>query len=211
MLYKTSFCPEAVIVGNGDFPTHPVPLSFIDHAAFTVCCDGAANRFIDSGRTPDCIIGDGDSLSHTYKLRFADRFIHVADQDTNDQTKAVHYLLKKGIYSAVILGATGRREDHTIGNISLLIDYLDLGMEVRMYTDCGVFIPARDNGCFECQPGCQVSVFGFGTTGMKSTGLVYPLRDFNSWWQGTLNEAQQDCFHIECSGKYLVYLNYPSL
>ena len=44
------FVPEAVIVGNGDFPSHPFPLAVLDQAPCVVCCDGAANALADSGR-----------------------------------------------------------------------------------------------------------------------------------------------------------------
>ena len=67
------FVPEAVIVGNGDFPSHPFPLAVFDQAPCVVCCDGAANALADSGRVPDLIVGDGDSLSEENRIRFHDR------------------------------------------------------------------------------------------------------------------------------------------
>lgn len=54
---------EAVILGNGDYPSHPYPLDLLQQAPYVVCCDGAANEYIHRGHTPDAIIGDGDSLS----------------------------------------------------------------------------------------------------------------------------------------------------
>lgn len=57
------FMPEAVVVGNGEFPVSALPLRMLDTASFTVCCDGAADRYLASGRVPDRIVGDGDSLS----------------------------------------------------------------------------------------------------------------------------------------------------
>ena len=50
------FVPEAVIVGNGDFPSHPFPLAVLDQAPCVVCCDGATNALADSGRVPDLIV-----------------------------------------------------------------------------------------------------------------------------------------------------------
>ena len=134
----------------------------------------------------------------------------TTNQETNDQTKAIQYLTRKGIRSVAILGATGKREDHTLGNISLLIEYHRLGIEARIYTDYGVFIPASGTNRFQNQPGSQVSIFSFGTQGMRSEGLRYPLRDFTNWWQGTLNEVASSPFTIECEGDYLVFLKYPS-
>ena len=57
------YTPEAVILANGEYPSHPLPLQMLENAEFVVCCDGAANEYILRGHTPDVIIGDGDSLS----------------------------------------------------------------------------------------------------------------------------------------------------
>lgn len=81
------FTPEAVVIGNGDFPVHPTPLSVLDAGAFTVCCDGAAHAFAASGREMDRIVGDGDSMSDALKERFAPIIRINPDQETNDQTK----------------------------------------------------------------------------------------------------------------------------
>ena len=47
----------------------------------------------------------------------------MKDQETNDLTKAVNYVKTLGFREVLILGATGRREDHTLGNISLLAQF----------------------------------------------------------------------------------------
>ena len=177
-------------------------------AQFVVCCDGAANEYISRGHTPDVIIGDGDSLLPEYKKRFSSIILQISDQETNDQTKAVHYLQSKGIRKIAIVGATGKREDHTLGNISLLMEYMRSGMEVRTVTDYGTFIPVNDTQSFASYPGQQVSIINFGAEGLKAEGLFYPLSDFTNWWQGTLNEAIADEFTIHCIGEYLVFLAY---
>lgn len=196
---------EAVILGNGDYPSHSYPLSILRQAPFIVCCDGAANEFIRRGFTPDAIIGDGDSLSLENKLRFSGIFHQVKDQETNDQTKAVRFLQAKGIRKINIVGGTGKREDHTIGNISLLIDYMEEGLLVKMITDYGIFIPSLNTRTFSCRPGEQVSIFNFGAKGLRGEGLLYPLNDFDNWWQGTLNETTGTEFRIRATGKYLIF------
>lgn len=202
------YMPEAVILANGEYPTHPLPLQLLAAARFVVCCDGAANEYIAKGHTPNVIIGDGDSLSPANKERFSSIIQHIPDQETNDQTKAVLFLQRQGYRKIAILGATGKREDHTLGNISLLIDYMKAGIEVRTITDYGMFIPARDTQTFAAQPGQQISILNFGAKGLRGEGLVYPLSDFTNWWQGTLNEAQTCEFTVHCNGDYLVFLAY---
>ena len=203
------YIPQAVILANGEYPAHELPLRLLAEAQFVVCCDGAANEYISRGHTPDVIIGDGDSLLPEYKKRFSSIILQISDQETNDQTKAVHYLQSKGIRKIAIVGATGKREDHTLGNISLLMDYMRAGADVRTYTDHGVFIPCRDTRTFACRPGQQVSIINFNARNLHGLGLVYPLSDFTNWWQGTLNECTGTEFTIEAEGEYLVFLNFP--
>lgn len=207
-IIKFYFAPQAVVVGGGDFPSHEIPLSLIHNTPKVVCCDGAADEYISHGHTPWRIVGDGDSLSDDTKAKYCKIIRINPDQETNDQTKAIEYLAHKGITDIAIVAATGRREDHTLGNISLLTEYLRMGLNVRIYTDYGMIVACRGYQSFSCRKNTAVSIFGFGTEGMTGEGLAYPIRDFTSWWQGTLNKTTQEMFHISCEGDYIVYIDY---
>ena len=201
---------DAVILANGDYPTAPIPLQILNEAPYVACCDGGANEYITKGHLPNIIIGDGDSLCDEFRQRYASLIHHNPDQETNDQTKAVQYLHAQGMHRIAIVGATGKREDHTIGNISLLMEYMRMGCEVRSYTDYGVFIPCKGTHTFDCHPGQQISIFNFTAKNMKSDGLAYPIYDFTTWWQGTLNRSTGTSFTIETEGEYLVFLAYAN-
>ena len=43
---------EAVILANGEYPVHPLPLQVLADAKYVVCCDGAANEYISRGHIP---------------------------------------------------------------------------------------------------------------------------------------------------------------
>lgn len=197
---------DAVILAGGDYPTAELPTQILREAPYVACCDGGANEYIARGFMPDIIIGDGDSLDPTYRERYAHLVHHNPDQETNDQTKAVQYLHAQGMRRIAIVGATGKREDHTIGNIALLMEYMRMGLEVRSYTDHGVFVPCRDTHTFPCRPGQQVSIFNFTAHGLRAQRLAYPLYDFTTWWQGTLNSCTDNSFTIEAEGEYLVFM-----
>ena len=152
---------EAVVLANGEYPTAPLPLQILADAPYVVCCDGGADEYIRNGHTPNLIIGDGDSISEENRKKYGHLLHRIAEQETNDQTKAVNYLLSQGKRRIAIVGATGKREDHTLGNISLLMDYMRAGADVRTYTDHGIFIPCRNTCTFTCQPGQQVSIINF--------------------------------------------------
>ena len=198
---------DAVILANGDYPTSSLPLEILSKTSFVVCCDGAVNEYIRRGGMPQAIIGDCDSLSEDIKASCSDIIHKIDEQEYNDLSKTIKFLASIGKRRIAIVGATGKREDHTLGNISLLIEYMRWGMDVTMYTDHGMFIPCHGERTFTSTSGQQVSIFSFGATGFHAEGLVYPLHDFNNWWQGTLNECTSDRFTIHTEGDYLVYIN----
>ena len=199
---------DAVIVAGGEFPTAPQPLEILQSAPFVVCCDGAADNYIATGCVPDAIVGDGDSISAVNREKFAHLLHIMSEQETNDQTKAVRFLVEKGMRNIAIVGATGKREDHTIGNISLLIEYARMGCDVCSFTDYGVFIPCNGTTTHKCHKGQQVSIFSITAKDLSADGLRYPIYDFNNWWQGTLNECTGEEFTIKANGEYLLFINY---
>jgi thiamine pyrophosphokinase len=193
---------DAVILANGEFPTAELPLKMLNEAAFLCCCDGAVVHVEHA----DAVVGDGDSLPSSLKERLGSKFVHVEEQEENDLTKATRHCLALGFRRLLYLGATGKREDHTLGNVSLMVEYMRrFGIQPTMMTDYGTFTPHHGDGDFDSFPGQQVSLFNFGCTVMQSQGLRYPVFPFGNWWQGTLNEALGNSFSLHADGDYLVY------
>lgn len=198
---------ETVILANGEFPTHPIAVNILNNAKYLVCCDGAVNNLVKTDRTPDAIVGDCDSLSEENIVRFASIMHRITEQETNDLTKAVHYCLQQGRNKITILGATGKREDHTIGNVSLLCEYMKEKADAEMITDYGTFVSIDEDSLFESRKGQQVSLFCIDRCAISSHNLKYNIDNqiFTNWWQATLNESEHDEFIIETSGRTIVY------
>lgn len=198
--------PDAVIIANGNYPTHEIPLSYIDKATYIVCCDGAANLFIDRGGHPDAIVGDCDSISEENKTRFADIIHPDPDQYTNDLTKSVHFCVQQGKKNLVIVAATGKSEEHTLGNISLLAEYMNQA-NAAMITDYGILYPIHSPTTFPSFRGQRISFFCIDRAEVTLHGLRYPLNKaiLTNWWQGTLNESLGDAFTIETWGRTIVF------
>lgn len=201
--------PETVILADGSFPQHEIPLRCLREASRIICCDGAARSLLSSGLEPFAIVGDCDSLDPEIITRFADRIYKDDDQETNDLTKAVMWCHKSGFNDLIIVGATGKREDHTVGNISLLAEYIRM-VKVIMITDTGIFYPLTESCRVPSVKGQQVSLFTFDPeTEISATGLKYPLirRKLTIWWEATLNEATGDNFELEFDrGVVIVYM-----
>lgn len=202
-----------VILANGDFPTHSVPLERLKRADAIICCDGAAEQLIKREITPHAIVGDLDSVTSDTKRKFSDITVFDSDQENNDLTKAFNHSLNLAPSTITILGATGKREDHTLGNISLLAEYTSrTKIPVEMITDYGKFRVIFNTTAIGCTPGQQISFFAFDSTlKIKSTGLKYPLDNvkFDIWWKATLNECTSHLYRLTLSHQTPVVIYTP--
>ncbi len=189
-----------VILADGTFPSGREALTYLDNAARVICCDGAARSLVAYGREPDKIIGDLDSLSAEFKKRFADRIEQVDEQESNDLSKAFRYCCSMNYQHIVILGATGKREDHTLGNLSLLSEYSKIVPDIKIVTDYGYFSLAAESGNFSSFPGMQISIISLdGEVEVSCRNLKYPMNKLKlrRWYQATLNEALSDSFFLD--------------
>jgi thiamine pyrophosphokinase len=213
---------SVVIICDGKFPKTEYPRYLVRSADFIICCDGALMKFIRNSkaifgneRLPDLVIGDMDTLSASMQQKYADIIIRENEQEHNDQTKAVRWALEHldGIEQIHILGGTGGRADHTIGNFSLLMEYtrmFDLGdISIEMVTDEGTIFPINDTIEFECGPGRSISIFTpDNSLRIKSEGLMYQTEDviFDNWWKATLNKTVQDKIRLELSHRSIALI-----
>lgn len=206
---KETWQYDAVVLCAGDFPTHDIPLCVLRDAPYLCCCDGAAVQAVRHGLQPDAIVGDGDSLPDDFKRQYAGIMHIVSEQEYNDMTKATRHCIRRGARRIAYVGATGKREDHTMGNISLLAYYLDsLSVQPVMLTDYGFFVPASGSRTFGSFARQQVSIFNVSSRSIVSEGLRWPSYAYSALWQGTLNEAEADSFTLRADGTYIVYRTY---
>ena len=109
-----------------------------------------------------------------------------------------------------------KRQDHTLGNISLLAQYVTEFERVEMVSDFGWFTPLYRTTTLDSEPGQQVSLFSLYPNGRISvSGLRYPIekRRLLYWWEATLNEATGKEFTVilEEDARVLVYRTFSSL
>jgi thiamine pyrophosphokinase len=208
-----------VILAAGDFPQHEVPLRALREADFVVCCDSAYSSLStlhSTLTTPYVVVGDGDSLSEYDKQKLGDRWIQVTEQDYNDLHKAMQWAISH--FSShtsyfTILAATGKREDHTLGNISYLVTFAEEypGADIEMLTDYGRLVAMTGSRTFCSFPRQQVSIFTMTPeVPFSATGLRWPLAGFHArrWWQATLNEALGTEFSLSTEGNLVVFQTY---
>ena len=200
-----------VILCNGEFPRKAYPVYLLESAQAVVCCDGAAVKYMrryGGERMPEAVIGDMDSLPRKWREKLAPIVVHVEEQDDNDMTKAMRYVLEHhpDVTDIHILGATGLREDHTVGNLGLLMEYtrmFDLaGIRVEMVSDFSTAFAITDSCELHVGKGRRVSLFSpDNSLTIKSEGLHWATDGvvFDAWWPATLNRADADIVKLTFS------------
>lgn len=201
-----TYKPEALVICRGVLPPDAEMRLWAAKAGYVACCDNAVEQADKAGLNVDAVVGDGDSISPRLAEKYRSVLHREKEQDDNDFTKTVRFLKAKGLTRLVALGVSGKREDHTLGNISLLAYYMSRGVTVVAPTADGVFVPCTGRAAFATVPGREVSVFSAGASHLHAEGLQYPLYDFKMLWQGTLNKATANVVRVSGEGCYLVYL-----
>lgn len=174
-----------VILAGGQVINYKVLDKIITQAEYIICADGGARHAQKIKVIPDMIIGDMDSLNHDQLESFRNKGVNIirypVEKDEVDTELAIIKALELGFNEITLLGATGGRLDHTLGNIHLLIKAAKLGAQVKIIDEnhqIYIITPqlsAEING----QPGNTVSLIPLTTEvkGVYSQGLKWELQN----------------------------------
>ena len=58
-----------VVLADGSFPAHEIPLGYLRNAGHIICCDGSAKSLVEAGFEPEAGVGDLDSLDSSLDRR----------------------------------------------------------------------------------------------------------------------------------------------
>ncbi|MBU0742862.1 thiamine diphosphokinase [bacterium] len=171
---------RAVILGGGEEPAYECLAHWVEMADFFFAADWAALTYERLPRRPDAIIGDLDTMMG--KLIGADDppFLHIEDQETTDTEKALLHALDLGCREAVLLGATGRRLDHTLYNLSLVEGFADRMRICVANEHCtSVRIGAGESVIWDLPAGTTFSLAPLASPALlgEVTGARWPVSD----------------------------------
>ena len=200
-----------LLIANGKFPKIKLIKEILSEDYSIVCCDGAAEKVYNNNLEPDIIIGDMDSMNPELYSKFSNRIIQIDDQGTNDLSKALDWLNRNDAESITIIGADGLRDDHSLGNILLLLEN-KYKYKIRMITEFGRFdLMNTSKRLFKSFSGQPISIFCLDKdVKLNSNSLKYPLNDFSflKLHEATLNTSTGDSFEIRSNKKDVNILVY---
>lgn len=206
---------HALIICNGEAPSRKLLLPLLRSKPFILCADGGANKARSYGITPDCIIGDLDSITPRTRHFFSSvPVIHIADQNSTDLEKGLEFLLSERCRSAQIVGAMGERPDHTMANFSILMKY-HRRLSLQFLDELCTVEIIRKKIRFSATIGQQISLVPMNKCiGIVTTGLKYPLRGETlqpGVREGSSNEAVKESVTISLThGSLLLFRIQPT-
>ncbi|MBD3617035.1 MAG: thiamine diphosphokinase [Gracilimonas sp.] len=198
---------HAVIVSNGFPPTKELLKAEVASADLLIGADGGCITILKHGFAPDAVVGDLDSFEAPESPKF--KVVYKPDQETNDLEKALNYAIEQGVKTCTVLGAFGRRMDHSLKNMSVLNKFHHSFNELIFRDDLFDTVLIEDTFSAKISVGNIVSLFPISgeVTGIHTEGLMYALKNENlknGERDGTSNETITDEFSVQIEDGSLV-------
>ena len=199
-----------LILANGSEPSYPLLKKVIEKCGYFIAADGGGNIALRYGLSPDTVVGDMDSFQQ--EPGFEGRILHDPDQETNDLEKALKHAMTKRAGRVDVLGATGKRLDHSLKNLSVM-------QQFHNHFDSLAFIDDTLYSCIlprdfsmELPPGHLVSLFPLSgkVEGVITEGLKFPLNNEllqNGLRDGTSNQATHGTIRIRHRTGTLLFMS----
>lgn len=179
-----------IVVSGGniddDFACRVIEEQQREKSVWMIAADKGMDFFYRNRIQPDVIIGDFDSAERESLAYFREQGrTQIRElcpiKDDTDTESAIRYALEEGAEQITLLGATGSRLDHVLGNVELLgiglkagvpITIMDEKNRIRMI-DKGITIKKSE------QYGTYVSLLPYTERVEHLTlcGVKYPLAD----------------------------------
>ena len=203
----TQLISPIVLMGNGEIPSHGIPINIIKNAKTILSADGGANKLNRLEFLPNLILGDLDSITPN---QFKCDIIELKDQSKTDLQKSLDWCSENGIMEMSLVGFSGEQDDHWMAALWTLITYFEK-MNLTFYSNTSKIVCVNGESKFDSFIGQTISIIPprenieISTDGLKyhlSKSILKPP-SFS-----TRNEAIRNSFSIQSNGPVWVFLNY---
>lgn len=198
---------KALLFINGEAPFQlPKVLGY----QVIACADGAFS-YLETMAFPldllDFISGDLDSFPPQKKQELQHKIIETQDQNKTDLHKALEILAKKGVTEVDVYGASGKEQDHFLGNLTTILQFQSF-MDIICFDNYNRYFFAKTHEKLKGVKGKTISLFPFPVAkNIQTQGLKWPLNteDLSMLSRiGTRNLAQDDEVDIRFDEGYLL-------
>lgn len=161
-------------------------LSFIDvfeirkNCNLVICADSGYNYARKLDIVPDIIVGDFDSYTENLPENVM-IYRSPPEKDDTDTMLAVRTAIENGCNDICLYGALGKRFDHALANIQVLVYAYEKGCTMRIIdADNEIMVQGTGSKEYKKLDGWYFSIFSLTENALikKYYGVKYPLYDF---------------------------------
>jgi len=182
---------KVLIVGNGILNSNKFYINLSKKVDFIIGVDIGAKVLLDAGVKPDLAIGDFDSFENFEFFEKAGiRIIkYPIEKDKSDTELAIDFAVENEFTGFLFSSMLGRRIDHTLFNISLLLELYKEGKDCAIVEENEEIYPiSSESRIFKVNTADIVSIFPLDKIvyGVLTEGLKYELQNKDLFYGSTL-------------------------
>lgn len=180
---------SALLVANGQIEDPVLLLELLintyhfNDKFLIVSADGALKNCLNLKLTADMVIGDMDSISEKDKKILKTRNSKVlfikssCEKDESDTQLALEYLVKNNIKNIILIGALGKRMDHSLANLLNISSQKFENAQIKIIDENYEFSVLRQSAQINGIIGNTLSIFSLTpyTYFINTEGLKYNL------------------------------------
>lgn len=176
---------KALIISGGTPPSKQLLMDELKDCDFIICADSGADFLYECKVTPNFLVGDFDSVNKNILEYFSSQNCIITkfpkDKDYTDTELAFNLAKEKGADSIILLGATGSRIDHLLGNLGILSQCIDSNIRAYLRDDNNTIYFINKSSIIKGKKGSYFTVQAFGETvkNVSITGAKFPLSNYN--------------------------------
>lgn len=199
-----------LIMLNGQPPRSELLNALATDADVLVGADAGAMCLRQAGLRVDYVVGDFDSVPSAFLQSLPpESVVHDPGQDDTDLEKALRFVVSRWQHpQIVVLGTTGDRIDHVLGNVMGAVRYTDKAF-IRFVEDYSVGYFGYRRVEFDAPIGATVSLLPLGEVeGIRTEGLKWALagETLSVGTRGVSNVVEKSPVVVQWQLGYLVVI-----
>ncbi|MGL5577091.1 MAG: thiamine diphosphokinase [Sarcina sp.] len=173
---------KVLMVAAGNKPSEELFSKYLKYCDKTIAIDGGTEVFIEHGIKPDYAVGDFDSIGADFEenLKGINNIMYPSEKDYTDSDVAVNIAFKLNANEIIMLGMTGGRIDHLLGNLGLLNKCMKNNVDAYIIDEKNKVFLREKSFKISGDYGDIVSFYTFGeeVKGLNILNAKYPLYDY---------------------------------
>ena len=171
---------KTIIIGNGEINNYDIIREYFDQA-YIIACDGGVKHCRAMMIMPNIMVGDFDSANKEDAEFFENLGVlkekfPVRKKET-DMEIAINMAIDKNSTEIYIVGGLGRRFDHSLANVHILLRPVRLGIRTCLLDEYNIITLVEDSIDIVGEKGQTVSLIPLTTEvkGINTKNLDYAL------------------------------------